>query len=171
MILQSKRLTMRKLTLDDAELMYAVWTDPAYIEQVADRGIRSVDDARHALQERALKLYAEFGYGPYRVALRDCDTAVGICGLFRRDGLLEPDIGYALLPEFYAQGYALEAAQRVLEHAEVDLGLRYVTAIVSPGNTRSVRLLQKLGLEFEKMMQLPGDDAELAKYGIDLTGR
>ena len=160
---------MRKLTLDDADLMYAVWTDPVYIEQVADRGIRSIDDARRAIEERALRLYAEYGYGPYRVALCDNDTPVGICGLFRRDGLDDPDIGYALLPDFYARGYALEAAQRVLEYAEYDLGLQYVTAVVSTVNTRSIRLLRKLGLEFEKMMQLPGDDTELAKYGIDLT--
>ncbi len=114
---------MRKLTLDDADLMYAVWTDPAYIEQVADRGIRSIDDARRAIEERALRLYAEYGYGPYRVALCDNDAPVGICGLLRRDGLDDPDIGYALLPDFYARGYALEAAQRVLEYAAYDLGL------------------------------------------------
>lgn len=161
---------MRRLTLDDASLMYAIWSDPAYIENVADRGIRSVDDARRAMEERALKLYADYGYGPYRVALRDTDTPVGICGLFRRDGLEEPDIGYALLPDFYGNGYALEAARRVMRHARDDLRLRYVTAIVSADNSRSVRLLKKLGLEFERMMQLPGDDAELAKYGIDLTG-
>jgi RimJ/RimL family protein N-acetyltransferase len=166
LILETERLTIRTLTLDDADLMLAIWTDPAFVRNVADRGIRTLDEARKAMQEGALHLYEEYGYGPYRVALKEGDRAIGICGLFRRDGLDEPDIGYALLPGFYAQGYMIESARRVLDYARQDLRLPYVTAIVNPDNDASVRLLKKLGLEFEKMMRLPDEDEDLARYGI-----
>ncbi len=166
MILETERLTLRSLTLDDADLMLSVWTDPAFIENVADRGIRTIEEAREAMQEGALHLYETYGYGPYRVALRECDTPIGICGLFRREGLDDPDIGYALLPGFHSQGYMIESARRVLGHARDDLGIDYVTAIVKPSNEPSVRLLGKLGLDFERMIRLPDDDEDLALYAI-----
>ena len=78
------RLRLRSLTLEDSELMLAVWNDPAFVRFVGDRGIRTSEEARDAMQKGALHLYEEFGYGPYRVSLLDCDTAIGICGLFRR---------------------------------------------------------------------------------------
>jgi len=163
--LDTERLTIRRLTLDDAELMLAIWTDPAFVRNVADRGVRTLQQAREQLRESALGLYETYGYGPYRVALKSDDRPVGICGVFRRDGLDEPDIGYALLPEFYGQGYMIEAASRVLDHARDDLGIARLVAIVQPGNEPSVRLLGKLGLEFERIMRLPGDDQDLALYG------
>ena len=100
----TERLRLRSLTLDDSELMLAVWNDPAFVRFVGDRGIRTTDEARVAMQKGALHLYEEFGYGPYRMSLKDSDTAVGICGLFRRDGLDEPDIGYATPARLLRQG-------------------------------------------------------------------
>lgn len=158
------------MTLDDADLMLAIWNDPAFIEHVTDRGIRSLDEASSAMAEGILKLYEDYGYGPYRVALKEDDTAIGICGVFRREGLDEPDIGFALLPEFCSRGYAFEAAATVIDHCRNDIGLERLVAIVSPGNAPSVGLIDKLGFAFERMMRLPGDDHDVAVYGISLNG-
>lgn len=166
LILQTERLRLRRLTLDDAELMLAIWNDPAFMRHVADRGIRTIEEARQAMSDGVLKLYEDYGYGPYRVALSSDDTAIGICGIFRRDGLDDPDIGYALLPDFYSMGYALEAAVAVVDHARDDLGIDYMVAIISPDNGPSIHLVKKLGLEFERMLRLPGDDNDVALYGI-----
>lgn len=170
LVLQTRRLRLRRLTFDDAGLMLAIWNDPAFIENVSDRGIRTVDEARTAMSNGVLKLYDDYGYGPYRVALKADDTAIGICGIFRREGLDEPDIGFALLPEFCAHGYAHEAAVAVVDHARDDLGLARLVAIVSPENAPSIGLISKLGLQFERMMRLPGEDADVAVYGISLKG-
>ena len=68
--IDTPRLELRQLTLADAPLMLAVWNDPAFIRFVGDRGIRTVEDAEDAMTAGALKLYGDYGYGPYGVVLR-----------------------------------------------------------------------------------------------------
>jgi len=169
--LQTERLSLRRLTLDDAELMLAVWNDPAFIRHVGDRGIRTIDAARVALQEGALKLFSDYGYGPFRVALIADDTPVGVCGLFRREGLEEPDIGFSILPQHWRKGYAFEAASAVVRHAKTDIRLERLTAVVSTENAASVALIEKLGLQFERMQRLPGDNDDVAVYGMQLNSQ
>lgn len=158
---------MRWLTLDDAGLMLEIWNDPAFVRYVGDRGIRTIDQAQDALAEGPMRQYSDYGYGPYRLSLKDSNEAIGICGLFRRDGLDDADIGFALLPDYYGQGYASEAAFAVTGHAQHVLGLRRLTAIVSPHNGTSIALIEKLGMRFESMIRMPGDDDEICLYSID----
>ena len=166
----TERLQLRKLTLDDAGLMLAVWNDPAFVRHVGDRGIRTTEEAHDAMRKGALHLYEAFGYGPYRIGLKGDDTAVGICGLFRRDGLDEPDIGYSTLPEFCGKGYAYEAAIAVMDYARSEFDLERLIAIISPQNDASIGLIRKLGFEFERMHTMPDDDDEVCIYGKSLTG-
>lgn len=165
----TERLSMRWLTRDDAELMLAVWNDPAFLEHVGDREIRTLEQAQGALEEGAFRLYAERGYGPFRVALRSDDTAIGTCGLFLREGFEEPDLGYSILPEFCGRGYAYEAAKAVLEYARTELALPKITAFISPGNNPSIGLATKLGLRFERMARVSGDDIDVGLYGMALN--
>jgi RimJ/RimL family protein N-acetyltransferase len=116
-----------------------------------------------------LRLYEDYGYGPYRVSLKDSGDAIGICGLFRRDGLDDPDIGYATLPEYCGKGYASEAGRAVVEHARTALGLERVIAIISPENAASIGLIGKLGFEFERMHRMPDDDHDICIYGKSLN--
>jgi len=155
--------------------MLAVWNDPAFIQNVGDRGIRTIQQASEALADGPLKLYTERGYGPYRVALADSDEPIGLCGLFKREFLDDPDIGFGLLPDYRGKGFAYEAAIAVLNHARHGLGLSRLTAIVSARNTTSIGLIGKLGLRFESMVTIPekdtvtisGKDKELCLYSID----
>jgi RimJ/RimL family protein N-acetyltransferase len=167
-VIETERLQLRKLTLDDAGLMFAVWNDSEFVRNVGDRGIRTLQEARDAMKKGALRLYDKYGYGPYRISLRDSDTPIGICGLFRRDGLDEPDIGYATLPDFCGHGYAYEAAIAVVAYARAELGLDRLIAIISPKNAASIGLIRKLGFEFERMHTMPGDDDEICIYGKSL---
>jgi RimJ/RimL family protein N-acetyltransferase len=169
-VLETDRLQLRKLTLDDAGLMLAVWNDPAFIRHVVDRGIHTTGDAHEAMRKGALHLYEAHGYGPYPMALKDGDTPIGICGLFRRDGLDEPDIGYSTLPDFCGEGYAFEAATAVLDYAHAELALERLIAIISPGNDASIGLIRKLGFEFERMHTMPDDEDEVCIYGKSLIG-
>ncbi len=159
---------MQRVTYDDAGLMLAVWNDPAFIEHVGDRGIRNEDDARKALEAGVFRLYAEYGYGPFKMVRKDDGVAIGICGLFKRDNLNDPDIGFAVLPDYCGNGFAGEAARAVVVHARDDLGLQRLTAIVSPGNVASIGLIQKLGLTFSGMITMPGDDEAICLYAMTL---
>jgi len=166
--LETERLYLRRVTLDDTGLMLAVWNDPAFVRNVGDRGIRTVEQARKAMKSGALKLYADYGYGPYSMVLKSDECQVGVCGLFRRENLEDPDIGFAVLPDYCSMGYAGEAAFAVLAHARDDLAIRELTAIVSPGNAPSIGLIEKLGLSFDRMITMPGDEEEISLYSTTL---
>lgn len=162
--LETENLYLRRVALDDADLMLAIWNDPAFVRYVGDRGVRNIEQARNAVKSSALRLYAEFGYGPYVVMQKSDNARIGICGLFRREHLDEPDIGFALLPDYCGKGLAGEAAFAVLAHSRDDLGLETITAIVSPENESSIALIRKLGLSFAGMITMPGEEQEICLY-------
>src|SRR5262249_11716175 len=147
----TERLLLKHLSLDDAEFMHALVNDPGWLRFIGDRGVRSVDDAREYLRKGALASYDKHGFGLYLMQRRADDARIGICGLVKRDTLPDVDIGFALLPQYAGCGYALEAARATLEHARCDIGLRRLVAITSPDNHASRRLLEKIGLAFERM--------------------
>ena len=165
--LATVRLSLRWLDRRDAGLMLEIWNDPAFIRFVGDRGVRTLDQARDALEDGVLRLYQDYEYGPFCVVLRDGGTAIGVCGLFRRENLNEPDIGFALLPAYCGHGYAYEAAAAVIEHARGDLGLPSLTAIVSPDNRISISLIEKLGLHYDRDVRMNGDSEDIHLYRID----
>ena len=165
--LETSRLFLRRVTLDDTALMLSVWNDPAFIEHVGDRGVRTEAEAREALEAGAFRLYKEYGYGPYKMVRKDDAVRIGICGLFKRDNLDDPDIGFAVLPDYCGQGFAAEAARAVVAHAR-DLRVANLVAIVSPGNTASIGLIEKLGLTFSGMITMPGEDEAIQLYEMTL---
>jgi ribosomal-protein-alanine N-acetyltransferase len=164
--IQTERLSLRWFVPGDEDILLAVWNDPDFVRNVGDRGIRTVEQASEALAAGPLKLYTDHGYGPYRVALPETDEPIGVCGLFKRDFLDEPDIGFALLPKYCGNGFAYEAAIAVLNHARDGLGMGRVTAIVSPTNKPSIGLIEKLGLHFEDTVATP-DNHNVSLYAID----
>jgi ribosomal-protein-alanine N-acetyltransferase len=168
--LKTERLSLRWLTPADADLMLSIWNDPAFIRHVGDRGIRTVEQAQETLASGAFKLYEDYGYGPYRVALTSDDTEIGTCGLFRRAGFPDPDIGYSILPAFCGCGYAYEAASAVVVYARKNLKLPRITAFISPGNAASIGLAEKLGLRFERLARLQGEDTDVALYSMAMAG-
>ena len=163
-LLETERLRLRPVTVDDTELMLAIWNDPAFIRNVSDRGIRTVEQARDAIESGAQKLFEDYGYGPYCMSLKSDGTMIGICGLFKRDNLEDPDIGFGVLPDYCGKGYAGEAAAAVVNFARNELGIAVLTAIVSPVNAPSIGLIEKLGLTFEQMITMPGDDDAICLY-------
>jgi len=166
--LETERLLLRRVTLDDAGLMLEIWNDPAFVRYVGDRGIRTDAEAQVALREGAFKLYEDYGFGPYVMCLKKNGSLIGICGLFRRDNLDDPDIGFAVLPDSCGFGFAGEAAEAVVAHARDDLGIKCLTAIVSPENSASIGLIKKIGLTFDRGITMPGDDEEISLYSMRL---
>ena len=166
--LETERLILQRVTHADTGFMLAIWNDPAFVRNVGDRGVRTVEEARKALDEGAFHLYREFGYGPYKMVRKDDKVAIGICGLFKRDNLDAPDIGFSVLPDYCGKGYAKEAAFAVLAHARDDLGIRELTAIVTADNAPSIGLIEKLGLTFRGMITMPGDDEPIRLYRMTL---
>lgn len=166
-ILQTQRLTLRKFTFDDADFILALLNDASFIRFIGDRNVRTVEDARKYLKG-PLDSYERNGFGLWGVEDKASRTPLGMCGLIKRDFLPDVDIGYAFLPEFRAQGYAFEAASASIAFARDTLKLSRILAIVSPENERSIRLLEKLGMKFERMFTMPNEYEELKLFAVDL---
>ena len=166
--LETERLYLRRITVDDADLMLAIWNDPEFVRNVGDRGIETLEQARDAVESGPLQLYQKYGYGPFVMVRKSDGARTGICGLFKRDILEHPDIGFALLPDYRGKGCAGEASIAVVSHARDDLGLEEITAIVSPENAPSIALIEKLGLSYSGMITMPGDDEAICLYGMVL---
>ena len=168
-LMETDRLRLRPVTVYDTALMLAVWNDPAFIENVSDRGIRTVEQAREAIKAGAEKLFEDYGYGPYCMSLKSDGTMIGICGIFKRENIDDPDIGFGVLPDYCENGYAGEAAKAVVDYARTTLGIGVLTALVSPTNAPSIGLIEKLGLTFERMITMPGEDDAICLYSRVLT--
>jgi RimJ/RimL family protein N-acetyltransferase len=164
--LETPRLILRRFTLDDAPFILELVNDPAWLEHIGDRNVRTLEDARAYLTKGTLAMYEREGFGMLAVTLKDSAELVGTCGLIKRDGLEDIDIGFAFLPQYRGQGFALESAEAVLDHGINVLGLKRIVAIVSRANHRSIRILEKIGLRFERMVRLPGDGDEIELYGL-----
>lgn len=163
-ILETSRLRLRKLTTADAPFMLALLNDPDFHRYIGDRGVQSEVQARDYVKQGAIASYAQFGYGMYLAELKSDGRAAGICGLVRRDGLDDPDLGFAFMPEFRAQGLATEAASAVLRYAVNVLALPRIVAVVTPDNRASIALLQNAGMRQEGTVRLPDSDTDLDFY-------
>lgn len=166
-ILDTARLRLRTLTLDDAAIYLEVLNTPLFIRWIGDRHIRTEAQAREALVVGPLSMQSMRGFSLYLVERKSDGAAIGMCGLIKRDTLDDVDLGYAYLPEYAGQGYASEAAAGVLLHAK-SLGLTRVVAITSPGNAASDAVLRRVGMRFEKMVKLTPEDTGTQLFAVDL---
>src|SRR6187455_941770 len=155
---ETARLTLRRLDFEDATFIVRLLNEPSFLENIGDRGVRSIEDAHRYLREGPMAMYEKYGYGLWHVALKD-GTFIGMCGLLKRDNLPDPDIGYAFLPPFWGQGYAYEAAAGTFQQCAGKFGLKRVLGVVSVGNTGSIRVLEKLGMTFERMFTMREGEA------------
>ena len=161
-IIETKRLKLYQVTLNDAPFILSLLNTPLWIKFIGDRGVRTLEEAQNYIQERIIKSYGNNGFGMYLIKLKRKNIPIGLSGLVKRPTLDDVDIGYALFDDFTGNGYAFEATKAVYNYGKTALGLKRIVAIVNDDNEKSIKLLEKLGFQFEKMIQ-SGDD-ELRFY-------
>ena len=163
-VAETERLVLRRLGVEDAAFMLALLNDEAFVQNVGDRGVKSLEDARTYLLKGSIASYAQHGFGFWCVVQRDSGASIGICGLARRETLDDVDIGFAFLPGYRSQGYALESARAVMRIARDVFGLRRLVAITSLENQASAALLEKIGLRFERMVRVGEEVHEIRLF-------
>ena len=155
---ETERLRIRRITQDDAGFLLAMLTDPGFIANIGDRGVRTIADAEAYVRDRVLASYAAHGFGMFRVSLKHNDEAVGLCGLVQRAGLDGPDLGFAYLEQHTGRGYGYEAGRGMMAWSRASLEIGPLLAITAPENAVSARLLVKLGFRETGMIDIPGHD-------------
>jgi len=168
--IETKRLILRPVDVErDAAFVLQMLNEPDYIANVADRGVRTVAAAKDYIREKFLLGHERYGVGYCVAELKSSGTPAGSCGLIKRDGMEDFDIGYSTLTQYAGNGYAFEAASAMMEYCRTQMDLKRIVAFTSPTNLKSAHLLEKLGLRFERMVQVPGFEIEARLYAWEQT--
>ncbi|HCT29370.1 MAG TPA: hypothetical protein DIW31_01235 [Bacteroidales bacterium] len=154
-VFETKRLILREFTESDAEFIITLLNSPGWLKYIGDRNVKTIIQAKNYLIEGPLKSYHVNKFGLSMVELKESNKPIGMCGLLKRDYLDNPDIGFAFLPEYEGFGYAFEIASATLEYAKEEYQISNIMAITVPSNTRSIKLLERLGLRFLKNITIP----------------
>jgi ribosomal-protein-alanine N-acetyltransferase len=162
-VIRTERLVLRELDLDDAAFILELLNEPAFLRFIGDKGVRTLEGARDYMRKGPIDSYGRHGFGLYAACLLD-GTPIGICGLVKRDGLTDADVGFAFLSRHCAKGYAAESASAVLVHARRVLRMPRIVAIAAPENRGSIAVLEKIGLQFEGMIRLEDLGPELKLF-------
>lgn len=169
-VLETDRLVLRRLTLNDAPFIVELLNQPSFLRFIGDRGVRDLQTARLYLLKGPIASYEKHGFGLNLVFLKDSGDPIGICGLLKRETLPDVDVGFAFLPAHWRKGYAAESAAAILEHGSRAFGLKRIVAITSLDNGASIGVLEKIGLKFEAVTRLGDDPREVKLFGIDFQG-
>ena len=148
--IETNRLLLRPIGLDDVEFMLKLINCPGFIRFIGDRKVRTVDQANSYLQNMLFN--PDISY--WVVETKDNSVSVGVVTWVKRDFLPSPDIGYALLPEYEGYGYALESSQAWLAYQLKTH--KTVLAICQADNLASIKLLQKLHFTLEDVFEKDG---------------
>jgi RimJ/RimL family protein N-acetyltransferase len=155
--LRTERLTLKPIGARDAAFLLELLNDPGWIANIGDRGVRDEAGAQSYITDR-------LAAGTWFVA-HDGAAAVGMAGIVpTREGMDCPDLGYAVLERYAGKGYATEAAAAVLAYAREKMHLPKVAAITDPKNQASRQVLEKIGLTFEKLIDLPAYPDDPSAY-------
>jgi ribosomal-protein-alanine N-acetyltransferase len=168
-VIETERLTLRWMTVEDADVILELLNDPDWLRYIGDRGVRTRADAEAYILTGMIANYERCGYGFYMVERKPDGAPMGMCGLVKRDFLADVDLGFAFLPAFRIQGYAYESAAAVMDYARDTLELRRLVAITSLDNERSGRLLEKLGFRQKGIIQVPPANRDARLFEIDLS--
>lgn len=162
-LFETERLALRRMTDADAPFYLSMLSDPDFKANIADRGVRTEEQALAHMQDRVYTSYEVHDFGMWLAQRKSDGVAVGMAGLVKRDFLEHVDVGYAFLPAGRGQGYATEASAGVMRYAASRYGLAALAAIVSPQNTASIRVLERLGFERLGQVQFP-DDGDICEH-------
>lgn len=149
-ITQTERLIIREFQVSDIEALAQILAKPE-VMQFSPSGILSYKQTAVKVQS-FLDSYQKQGYGKWAVIYRESGRLIGYCGIAVEEieGKLENELGYRIDSEFWGQGLATEAAKACLKYGFDKFNFDYVLGIVEPENQTSIKVLEKIGMEFVK---------------------
>lgn len=167
-IFETERLILKPTGVEDAEFIFQLVNSPKWIQYIGDRNVNSIEEAATYIQNRMLPQLERLGFSNYTLIRKSDQAKMGTCGIYSRDGMQDLDIGFAFLPQFEKQGFAYEAASKLVMEAKQTFHLKSLTAFTTKDNFSSQNLLEKLGMKNAGFIRIPNDDEELVLYKIKL---
>lgn len=163
---ETERLYLRPTSEADAEFILELLNSPKWIENIGDRNIRTVEDAKTYIQSKYIVQLQRLGFSNYTIIRKIDDKKIGVCGLIDREGLDGIDIGFALLSDYEGKGFAFEAADKIKNLAFNEFGIKKLLAITTKPNLSSQKLLERLGFVSTETITLPNETEELLLYKV-----
>lgn len=161
---ETDRLILKPAEVQDADFFLELYNMPSFIQYIGDRNLRTKEDAENYIKSRFIPQIEKLGFGNYVVILKEDHTKIGAVGIFEREGLDVLDIGFSFLEKYEGKGYAYGSANKLQEVAATDFGVHKISAITTKDNFSSQKLIERLGLKFQKMVTIPEDVVELMYY-------
>ena len=152
-IIATARLWLRPFTVDDAPAIYALNSHPDVVRYTGESVFSDMEQAARLIRERILPDYTRHGFGRWAMVDKDSGAIIGAAGLKHLDDLGEVDAGYRLLPSYWGRGLATEAARALVDYGFRELHLSRIIGLVDAPNIASIRVLEKSGLTFEKIVE------------------
>ena len=166
--IETERVRIRALTIIDAGFMMQLMNTATWIKNIGNRNINNKTAASNYIANNIINSYHVNGFGHFLVAQKKDDQPIGICGIVKREGLALPDLGFAFLPQYEGKGFATESGKAVVKYASESLQIAELAGITKPDNLASIRVLEKVGMEFKGMIRLPQDANEFSLYAMAL---
>ena len=158
--LATDRLTLNPLEVSDSKFILELVNTEGWLKFIGDRNVHSIEDAAGYTQ----RIISNPDILYWVVRPKHQNDSIGIITLIKRKELTWPDIGFAFLPRYHGNGYAAEIAGATMDYAKQQLHISHITAITAKDNEKSIRLLEKIGLQFTGTVNNPGTNEELLLY-------
>ncbi len=164
---ETERLLLKPTTEEDASFLLELLNTPKWIQNIGDRNIRSIEDAKNYIADRITPQFEKSGYSNYTVMRKSDSSKIGCCGIYDREGVEGLDIGFAFLPQYEKKGYAYESSNKIKQIAIDLFKIKKMSAVTLPQNIPSQKLLEKLGFIFIKIINIPNDPEDLMLYELE----
>jgi ribosomal-protein-alanine N-acetyltransferase len=162
-MLETERLVLRRFTPDDLDELVALRADPEVMRYIGDQ-------SREKVEQRLSYYIAHYdphGFGMWAVILKTTGQLIGWCGLIFLDETPEVEVGYGIGRDYWGRGLMTEAAHASLRYGFETAGLERIVAVAMPENSASRRIMEKLGMRYERMAHHYGHDLVYYAIGRD----
>lgn len=164
-MLETPRLILRPATLQDASDVLKLHSDLEILRYTGDRPANNLKEVEDLIKEKLIPQFEKYKMGRFLVFLKD-GTCIGWCGLKPFPRHNEIDLGYRFLKEYWGKGYATEAAYCILNYGFQTLKLKKIIAKVMPENMASIKVLQKLNMNFRGLINDPSNPYLFVIYDL-----
>jgi len=162
----ARDVKLRLVTENDAQLLFNLMTAKNWLNSIGDRGIKTVEDARHYIIDKMHPDLHKKGFVNHVIIDSETKEEVGTCSLHNREGVEGLDVGFAILESFEGKGYATRSAQKMVELAINTYDAEIVRAITTDDNIGSCTVLEKVGFKHDGFIKLPASDQSLKLYKL-----